>query len=275
MKSNTTGQNNVGVGEAVLFSNTTGSYNVAVGTRALLNNTESFNSAFGYQSLYANSTGKYNTAIGYRSMANNTTGQVNVSLGFESLLNNQTGTGNIAVGLRAGQNSLLSDNIFIGNPGTATDSGVTRIGTPAVQTSAYVAGVFGVTTGVSVGTTSVLIDSNGQLGTASSSRRYKEDINDLGDVSEILMGLRPVTFRYKKAFNDGSKPLQYGLIAEEVANVDPMLVVYNADGQVESVKYHLLPTLLLSEYQRQQRRIEDLEARLARLEALAAAAGLR
>ena len=128
----------------------------------------------------------------------------------------------------------------------------------------------------------MMVDSSGQLGTISSSRRYKEDINTMGDVSDVLMKLRPVTFRYRKPFDNGAKPVQYGLIAEEVAEVMPDLAVFNADGSAETVKYQLLPTLLLNVYQQQhstiaaqaaqiagqQQHIADLEARIARLEAL-------
>jgi hypothetical protein len=120
----------------------------------------------------------------------------------------------------------------------------------------------------------VLIDSGGQLGTVSSSRRFKEDIQDMGDASRGLMRLRPVTFRYRQAFADGSKPIQYGLIAEEVADVYPDLVAHSADGQIETVKYQLLDVMLLNEVQRQQAEIQalkqqnqDLQRRLERLEA--------
>ena len=120
----------------------------------------------------------------------------------------------------------------------------------------------------------MLIGFNGQLGTSSSSRRYKEDIHDMGDASRGLLRLRPVTFRYRKAFDDGSKPIQYGLIAEEVAEVYPDLVAHSADGQIETVKYQLLDVMLLNEVQRQQAEIQalkqqnqDLRRRLERLEA--------
>ena len=118
----------------------------------------------------------------------------------------------------------------------------------------------------------VVIDSNEQ-GTVSSSRRFKEDINDMDTVSSGLMRLRPVTFRYKKPFADGSKPIQYGLIAEEVADVYPDLVVHSADGQIETVKYHVLDSMLLNELQKEQKQVQEqverirvLEARLAVLE---------
>ena len=112
-----------------------------------------------------------------------------------------------------------------------------------------------------------MIDSAGQLGTVSSSRRFKEDIADMGDSSRGLMDLRPVTYRYKQPFADGSKPIQYGLIAEEVAEVYPDLVAHSVDGQIETVKYQVLDSMLLNEIQRQQAQIRKLEERLAKLEA--------
>ena len=118
------------------------------------------------------------------------------------------------------------------------------------------------------------INSFGQLGTVQSSRRYKEDIQDMADASSALLRLRPVTFRYKKPSDDGSKPVQYGLIAEEVAEVYPDLVARSADGQIETVKYQLLDPMLLNELQKQhatitaqQEQIRSLEERLAKLEA--------
>ena len=127
----------------------------------------------------------------------------------------------------------------------------------------------------------VLIDSNGQLGTVSSSRRYKEDIQPMGAMSDMLAKLRPVTFRYKKPYDDGSKPIEYGLIAEEVAEAFPYLAVFNDKGQPETVKYHLLPTFLLEGFQEQQKiiaaqaeRIADLEMRLRAIEAMLARPGI-
>jgi hypothetical protein len=130
-----------------------------------------------------------------------------------------------------------------------------------------VAGVSGVATGLN-NAVPVLIDSNGQLGTISSSRRFKEDIHDMGGASEGLMRLRPVTFRYKKPFDDGSKPIQYGLIAEEVAEVYPDLVARSADGQIETVKYQVLDPMLLNEVQRQHAEAQRQQAEIRDQKAL-------
>ena len=147
---------------------------------------------------------------------------------------------------------------MLGNQGTSGDDHVIRIGD--VQTQTFIAGISGVNvSGVPV----LVIKFSGQLGIASSSRRFKEEIRDMGDDSQGLLRLRPVTFRYKQSFPDGSKPIQYGLIAEEVAEVYPDLVARSADGQIETVKYQVLDSMLLNEVQRQQEEIRSLQQRLA------------
>jgi len=226
-----------------------------VGRSALIvNSTGSFNTAIGDIALGANTTGNSNTAIGSGALPN-TIGGTNTAVGVDTLVNNTTGTGNIALGYQAGFMPNASNNsILIGNAGELADTATIRIGT--AQTRTFIAGLRGRTTG-NANAVTVLIDSNGQLGTVNSSRRYKEDIHLMGDVSETLMRLKPVTFRYKKPYADGSKPVQYGLIAEEVAEVLPDLAVFNERGQPETVKYHLLPALLLAGYQQQQRTIQS------------------
>jgi hypothetical protein len=221
--------------------------------------------------------GSFSTAVGLAALAINSSGGQNTAFGYASLINNTTGSGNIAVGVAAGVNvSTGSNNIHIGSSGSSDESSTIRIGIPGTQSSFFAAGIYGVNSnGIPV-----YINSNGQLGTVSSSRRYKEDIQDMGDASNGLLRLRPVTFRYQKPFADGSKPIQYGLIAEEVAEVYPDLVARNADGQIETVKYQVLDSMLLNEVQKQQKEIgsqlekihmlEDqnrsLQDRLARLE---------
>ena len=257
-----------GLGPGALPS-TTAVDNTAVGANALGNDTTgSNNTATGDAALISNSSGSQNTAIGVSALALNTTGNNNITIGFNA-------AGNVA-----GSNS---DNIHIGNLGLSGDSNTIKIGTNPTHTTFFVAGVRGVTTGVNDAVT-VMIDSTGQLGTVNSSRRFKEDIQDMGDASRGLMRLRPVIFRYRNAFEDGSKPMQYGLIAEEVADVYPDLVAHSADGQIETVKYQLLDVMLLNEIQRQQAEIrglvrqskdlqeqnKDLQQRLAALEAAVA-----
>jgi len=248
---------------------------IAVGYQALVNDngvSRVGNVAVGDQALYSNTTGQENAATGPEALVSNTTGNFNIATGAFALYSNSSGQSNIAIGYAAAYNVSggNSNNIHIGNQGASADSGTVRIGTSGTQTSFFVAGVSGVTTG-DADAVPVVIDTNGQLGTISSSRRYKTDIQDMGEVSRDLMRLRPVTFRYEKPFADGSRPIQYGLIAEEVAEVNPNLVAHSADGQIETVKYQLLDPMLLNEVQRQQAEIGDLQERLKKMEAALAA----
>lgn len=276
---NTTGSNNTASGASALFFNTSGGYNTASGYYALnSNNTGGQNTASGAFALTFNSGGSYNTAGGFNALYSNTTGGNNTAFGYAALAAISTGSNNIALGANAATFATTgSNNIEIGNFGASTDSAVIRIGTQGSQTSAFIAGIYN----ANITGAAVLVNSSGQLGIASSSRRYKEDIQDMADSSSGLLRLRPVTFRYKKPYNDGSQPIQYGLIAEEVADVYPDLVARSADGQIETVKYQVLGPMLLNELQKQsstiatqQEQIRDqgqqiraLEERLARLEA--------
>jgi len=279
LNANTTGTANTADGHNALEANTSGGYNTASGYYALnSNNTGGQNTASGAFALTFNSGGSYNTAGGFNALYSNTTGGNNTAFGYAALAAISTGSNNIALGANAATFATTgSNNIEIGNFGASTDSAVIRIGTQGSQTSAFIAGIYN----ANITGAAVLVNSSGQLGIASSSRRYKEDIQDMADSSSGLLRLRPVTFRYKKPYNDGSQPIQYGLIAEEVADVYPDLVARSADGQIETVKYQVLGPMLLNELQKQsstiatqQEQIRDqgqqiraLEERLARLEA--------
>lgn len=260
--STTSGGANTGVGSFALFSNTIGIANSSLGASALnANTTGSANSGFGASALNNNTTGGSNAAFGFGSLFGNTTGSNNTALGSNAL-GNTTGSGNIAVGFLAGTNiGSGSNNIDIGNRAPGNESNTIRIGS-STQTAAFLAGVNGVT--VSSGT-EVFVDSNGQLGTVTSSIRYKEDVDDMGDSSENLMKLRPVTFHYKAGVDDGSHLLQYGLVAEEVAKVYPALVQYDAKGQPQTVRYHWINAMLLNEVQRQHANAETQQARVGEL----------
>jgi hypothetical protein len=257
------GNENTAVGDLAMNSNTSGYYNTAVGFAALVGNTD----------------GVGNVALGNAAMHHNVGGSNNTAVGTGALFNVTSGGNNIGVGDDAGLYLFTSNyNIMIGNQGLSSDDHTIRIGD--IQSSTYIAGIVGNTLS---GASPVVINSNGQLGVQAtpSSRRYKEDIQDMGDASRGLLRLRPVTFHYKKPDPDGSKPLEYGLIAEEVADVYPELVVRGADGQVETVQYSKLPAMLLNELQKEHQQIQEqrrnteqqedtirkLEARLAALEA--------
>lgn len=270
LNGNTTGGANTAAGAAALELNVDGFENTALGNGSLnRNNHGSGNTAIGFSALFKNQSGD-NTAVGRGALLENTSGAFNTAAGEGALRNSTTGYRNVAVGYQAGHAVTTgSDNILIGagTQGSAAANGVIRIGSSAYQKRAFIAGIRGVKTGNSNATT-VFIDSNGQLGTVKSSRRYKEDIQPMGSVSEQLFALRPVSFRYKEVDEDGRQPVQYGLIAEEVAEVFPEIVVYDADGQPETVSYHVLSTLLLNELQKEARRIAELERQVAELTAI-------
>jgi hypothetical protein len=223
-----------------------------------------------------------NTAVGVGAGSSLQSGNSNVAIGNNALNALMTGSNNIAMGGNAGQ-FLQSgnNNIYIGSGGAGGDSGVIRIGnlTGAQGTqgpAAFIAGISN-TNLASLNTMPVVVDQFGQLGVVLSSRRFKKDIQDMADASAGLMQLRPVTYHYKEPSSDGSEPIQYGLIAEEVADVFPELVARSADGQPYAVRYQYLDALLLNELQKQnatitlqKEKIKSLEERLSRLESLLA-----
>jgi hypothetical protein len=260
LRSNTTAVHNTATGFRALYANTSGYENVAVGSKAMFNNTYGQrNTAAGYRALYSQMFGSNNVAIGISSLFTNSSGSYNVAIGDSALYSNTTGSGNIGIGVFGGIAVTGSSNIVIGGPGVGGESLTTRIGQG--QTRAFIAGIRGVTT-ANANAVPVLIDSAGQLGTISSSRRFKEDVRDMEDATERLLDLRPVLFRYRG--REG--PDEVGLIAEEVAEVFPELVVHDAEGKPETVKYHLLGTMLLNELQRMQRELDQVMERLAALE---------
>ena len=189
----------------------------------------------------------------------------NTAVGFQAL-QYSTGGGNTALGSYAGVNLRSgNNNIMIGTLGNSSDDSVIRIGVCCTQSATYIAGISGINVS---GGAPVVINSNAQLGVEASSRRYKDDIQDMGDASKGLLRLRPVTFHYKKPDYDGSKPLEYGLIAEEVADVYPELVVRGADGQIQSIQYQKLPAMLLNELQKQNRQIQEQSLQIQTLRKL-------
>lgn len=250
---NTSGSSNTAAGSRALGANTTGSDNTAVGREAGVQG-GSRNTAVGSRALQSGVSTEFdNTAIGFEAL-NTADGRYNTAVGARSLDALTTGNRNLALGWDAGSNlSTGSDNVYLDHSGVASESGVIRVGTAARQTAFFAAGVRGVTTGNN-NAQAVMVDSAGQLGTVSSSRKTKFDIAELDPaVTAALQQLRPVQFRYLKPFADGTTPIQYGLVAEEVEAVLPDLVAYDDAGQPASVKYHVLPGLLLAEVQRLER----------------------
>jgi hypothetical protein len=258
LESDTTGERNTASGRAALVNNTTGSNNTADGHDALFSNLTGLrNAATGSFALFSNTTGNHNTAIGYFALFSNTTADSNTANGYDALVNNTTGVGNIALGNFAGGNLTTGDdNIDIGNVGVAAEANTIRIGTVGTQTSTYIAGIMGKTVGKGV---PVIVDNTGNLGTANSSARFKDEIKPMDKASEAILALKPVTFHYKKEFDPEVTP-QFGLVAEQVEKVNPDLVVRDDKGEVYTVRYEAVNAMLLNEFLKEHRTVQELKA---------------
>jgi Chaperone of endosialidase len=266
--SNTTGVKNTANGAFALFTNTTGNSNTASGESALFSNSTGFNNtAIGYNALLSNTTAGDNTAIGTTALFSNTGGEFNIAIGSQALRDNVTGDSNTAVGDSAGFNITGSGNVCIGAgvSGVAGESNITRIRN-VYQSVATERAVY--------------VTSDNRIGTMASSNRYKEQVKSMKKASEAIHSLRPVSFRYKKEV-DPAQPLCFGLIAEEVADVNPNLVTLDCEGKPETVRYEAINAMLLNEFLKEhqaflkeQRKVETLEATVSRqqeqIEALAA-----
>jgi hypothetical protein len=271
--SNTTGTVNTGVGDSALLNNTTGNFNTAVGDLALFNNTDGEeNTAVGNAALANNPPGNFNTAVGSIALLNTTGGQ-NTGCGRATLANNTTGSGNTAVGDTALFGSTGSGNTALGhNAGgsVTTASNVICIGTTGanVDNSCFIGNIyFNVQPIVGTDPDSVTITSSGRLGRGNvSSRRYKHDIKPMEKTSEALYALKPVSFRYNKEY-DATQTLAYGLIAEEVAEVYPDLVGRNPEGQPESVRYQQINAMLLNEFLKEHRKVQEQQKEIDTLRA--------
>ena len=258
----TTGGSNTATGYAALYFNITGNFNTATGRGALYKNTGSNNTATGYQSLNLNNSGHDNVAYGMRALQNNSSGYSNVAVGTTALQNNTVGSNNIAVGTLAGYNLTTgSNNIDIGNQGTAGEAGIIRIGAAGTHTNTLIAGVYN----VPVSGLSVVVGSGGQLGTSTSSARFKDDIKPMDKVSEAILSLQPVTFRYKKDLDPKAIP-QFGLVAEQVEEVDRDLVARDAEGKPFSVRYEAVNAMLLNEFLKEHRTVAEQKTTIAQLQ---------
>jgi trimeric autotransporter adhesin len=266
---NTTGTENTANGTAALEFNETGSQNIANGAFALFNNTEgNFNTANGVQALFNNTTGFRNTASGASALFNNTIGVQNTALGSKALLSNTTGNFNTAIGHDAlANNTTGSNNLVLGSNGAniTTANGVICIGSLGanVSSSCFIGQIRGKTT-QNANAIPVVIDSADQLGTVSSSRRFKKEITPMDKASEAILGLKPVTFHYKS--DDTNTPC-FGLIAEEVAQVNPDLVVRDDKGEIYTVRYDAVNAMLLNEFLKEHRKVEQQDRKLEQQEA--------
>jgi len=277
--SNTIGDFNTANGVVALYSNTTGTRNTATGEQALLTNTTGArNTATGFSSLLSNTTGFRNAAHGWIALFSNTTGFQNTAEGGWALGLNTTGSNNIGLGISAGYNLTTGDNnIDIGSVGVADESNTIRIGTVVaetdpigvvhnVHTATFIAGIMGRT---GPRATPVFIDADGQLSTTPSSARFKDEIKPMGNASEAILALKPVTFRYKKELDPDGTP-QFGLVAEEVAKVNPDLVVCDAKGEIYAVRYEAVNVMLLNEFLKEHHKVQQQEATIAELKSTVA-----
>jgi hypothetical protein len=254
--SNTTGQENTADGASALKNNTIGNHNTAVGRAALLSNTEGIdNTGLGWWALLNNTTGSQNTAVGGNALSSNTTGFLNTAVGQGALLSADAGN-NIALGDHAGANLTTGgNNIDIGNAGVADESNTIRIGDPSVQTATYIVGINGAT---ATGGAAVFVNSDGQLGTLTSSARFKTAIKPMDESSEAILALKPVAFRYKQEIDPKGIP-QFGLVAEEVEKVNPDLVSRDRDGKPYTVRYEAVNAMLLNEFLKARRQLQGLK----------------
>jgi hypothetical protein len=272
-----TGGTNTAVGAGALLNNHTATDNNAFGTFALFNNDSdaaglaNFNNAHGRNCLLNNVDGDENDAFGDDTMEANTTGIQNTAMGDDALDANTTGSGNTAMGKEAG-NSIVdgSDNVVIGHNagvGIVDANNCVAIGGPAVgpfansSLTCWIYSIDGEPTSDPSSTVAVLIDSNNVLGTAVSSRRFKHDIKPMDKASEALLALNPVSFKYNY---DRKGSTQYGLIAEEVAQVNPNLAVYR-DGEPYTVKYDQINVMLLNEFLKEHKKVEEQQASISQL----------
>jgi len=275
----TSGISNTAVGFQALYKNTTGKYNTAIGVSAMHDNRGAQNTATGSNALLKSITGSYNTADGYaalnfrnggsnntgsgaRALLNNSTGTENTAVGLSALADNVTGVHNTALGFKAFKPTRRTQNnialgheagidvggwfnhIEIGTFGGFADNYTTRIGDDQLRT--FIAGI----SGIPLAGNTVVVNGNGQLGTATSSARFKKEIKPMDEQSEAILALKPVSFQYK---SDSTETPQFGLIAEEVAKVNPDLVTRDRQGEIYSVRYEAVNAMLLNEFLKQHK----------------------
>ena len=262
LRSNTIGSFNTATGAGALFLNAGNNPNIATantatGAVALLSNTTGFNNtATGFQSLFSNTTGDHNTADGNAALVGNTTGFANTASGAAALFNNTSGTFNTALGFEAGSSVTTASNVIaIGTTGAN------------VTNSCYIGHIYG--TFNTAQSAVVYVDPDGRLGTGPSARRFKKDIADMGADSEMLLSMRPVTFHFKTQDTEkaGREISQFGLIAEEVAEVNPDLILRDKGGEIYSVRYDAVNAMLLNEFLKEHRKVERLDCKTQEQEA--------
>ena len=253
--SNTIGAQNTANGAVALANNTTGNENTATGASALLFNTGgSNNTASGFHALLSNETGIRNTAAGSGALNGNTIGGENTAIGDSALSSNVSGNFNTAVGLDAGADVTTAHDVICIGAGVAGAN---------VDNSCYINSICGQPVDPATAT-AVAIDINGKLGTTVSSGRFKHDIKAMDKSSEAVLALRPVTFHYK---SDTKDTPCFGLIAEEVAQVNPNLVLRDKSGEILTVRYDQVNAMLLNEFLKEHKKVEEQQSKMEKQEA--------
>ena len=289
LREGTTADENTSVGSGALANNDTGGYNTAVGAFALFNShslSGARNTAIGRKALYndttgdentavgtsgfgggpplfSNTTGRFNTAVGGAALSTNAVGNDNTAIGSGALNDNLEGNENAAVGLNALMRNTGSNNVALGSyAGSQATTGSNNVyigyniqGSAGESNTCYIKSIFGQTAS---GGSAVFIDGNNKLGTITSSKRFKENIQQMGTVSEALFALKPVTFHYKKEI-DPAGATQLGLVAEDVEKVNPDLVVRDKEGKPYSVRYDQVSAMLLNEFLKEHREVQELK----------------
>jgi len=266
------GGTNTAVGAGALFSNTTGADNNAVGVFALFTNDSGFfDNAVGHGALQSNVDGSQNNALGDLALFSNTSGGTNTAVGDDALFSVTEGSGNTGVGDEAGNGITTgSNNTCIGagaGVGIVDGSDIIAIGTPAAGIFAnfgptcFIGGI-NEPTGDPGSTVAVLIDSNNNLGTSASTRRVKHDIKPMDKASEVILALKPVTFKYN--YDVKNTPC-FGLVAEDVAEVDRDLVVLDKEGRPKTVRYDQVNAMLLNEFLKEHKKVEEQQASISQL----------
>jgi trimeric autotransporter adhesin len=299
LESNTTGTNNTAFGGQALVSNIASDNNTAVGWNALqFSNADPLgnpSTAVGSFALQHNTVGEQNNALGFKALQTNTDGEANNAFGHFALnanlhgdgnnafgdiaLSQSTGAENTAVGDEAGLNVTGgSGNTFLGSSageGVSSANNVICIGRNVVGANtsnrAFIGniGTFAQAPSASVEFVTVQL-ATGRLGHDSSSRRYKEDIKPMDKASEVLYQLKPVTYRYKKDLENPNPNLDYGLVAEDVAEIDPELAVRDGKGQIESVRYKAIYNMMLNEFLKEHQTVKALKSTVEKQEAIIA-----
>ena len=258
---NTSGGENVAVGTDALVFNSIASDNNAVGAFALFNNDSSgngsanFNNAHGRNALQANVDGTQNNAMGDDAMFNNTLGSFNTAVGDDALDGCVDGSSNVAVGDEAGTDVVSGSNII------CIGAGVLGGGPFAdLDNTCYIGSIHDEPVSDAGSAQAVYVDVNNVLGFLPSSQRFKHDIKPMDNASEAILKLKPVTYKYN---SDKAGKTQYGLIAEEVAKVAPELVFRDKNGDIETVRFEQVGSMLLNEFLKEHKKVEELQSTVA------------